>query len=58
MTETTIKIITTLKIIVFLMCIGLVILGHEYIGVKGTFVQLAGLAGILTLVWNYNRKFK
>lgn len=47
-----------LKLTTFFTCIGVVILGHEYIGLTGTLIQILGLGGMLLMVWNYNRKFK
>lgn len=49
---------TILTIVVFIVCIALVITGQRNAGAKGTGIMLLGLAGLIGLLWNYNRKFK
>lgn len=49
--------IRILKLLAFLVCFALVIVGQRFIGIPGTLTQIAGIAGILLLLWNYNRKF-
>lgn len=46
------------KALIFVASVLLVFIGHRYIGFMGLSIQLIGIAGILGLVWNYNRKFK
>lgn len=49
--------IIILKLLAFLVCVALVIVGQRFIGIPGTLTQISGIAGILLLLWNYNRKF-
>ncbi|WP_162840598.1 MULTISPECIES: DUF6903 family protein [Gracilibacillus] len=46
-----------LKIIFFLFCMFLIIYGQQTVGKIYLLYQLIGLAGLLFLLWNYNRKF-
>lgn len=48
---------TILKIFIFLISVFLVIYGQKTIGRNYLFIQLVGLAGLITLLWDYNRKF-
>lgn len=45
------------KIIVFLVSLGLVIYGQRTTGKAELGIMLVGLAGLLGLLYNYNRKF-
>ncbi len=59
MNEYTKKIITGLLVaIVFIVCIVLVIVGQKNIGPSGLLMMLAGLAGLLVLLWLYNRQYQ
>lgn len=59
MNEYTKKIITGLLVaIVFIVCIVLVIVGQKNIGPSGLLMMLAGLAGLLALLWLYNRQYQ
>lgn len=51
------KIKMVLKIVFFLLCLFLIIYGQKTVGKMYLLIQLVGLAGLLFLVWNYNRKF-
>lgn len=46
-----------LKIVFFLVCMFLVVYGQRTVGKGYLLLQLIGLAGLLFLLWNYNRKF-
>ncbi|MBS4209249.1 hypothetical protein [Bacillus sp. FJAT-50079] len=46
-----------LKILFFFFCMYLIIKGQKTVGRIYLLVQLIGIAGLLFLVWNYNRKF-
>ncbi|HLR61596.1 MAG TPA: hypothetical protein VK097_04050 [Lentibacillus sp.] len=46
-----------LKIVFFLFCMFLIIFGQRTVGKMYLLLQLIGLAGLLFLLWNYNRKF-
>ncbi len=45
------------KIIVFILFVGLVIFGQRTVGRGYLLIQLIGLAGIVLMLWDYNRKF-
>ena len=47
-----------IALIVFAVCIWLVVAGQRHIGPAGLGVMLIGLAGLVVLLWLYNRKFK
>ncbi|WP_166554432.1 MULTISPECIES: hypothetical protein [Clostridia] len=51
------KILLTVKVIFFLFCLFLIFSGQQTVGKWELFMQLVGLAGLLFLLWNYNRKF-
>lgn len=44
--------------IVFVVCVAMVIVGHRNIGLAGLGVQMLGLAGLIVLLWLYNRQYK
>ena len=44
--------------IVFVVCVAMVIVGHRNIGIAGLGVQMLGLAGLIVLLWLYNRQYK
>lgn len=44
--------------IFFVVCIALVIIGQRNIGWNGLLMELAGLAGLILLLWLYNRQYK
>lgn len=44
--------------VVFVVCIALVIIGQKNIGPQGLLMMLLGLAGLIVLLWLYNRKYK
>ena len=59
MNERTKKIITAIVVIViFVVCIGLIIVGQRNIGPKGLLTELVGLAGLVGLLAFYNSKYK
>ncbi|MGX7359730.1 DUF6903 family protein [Dolosigranulum pigrum] len=47
-----------LKFIAFLIFVYLVIYGQATVGRKYLLIQLVGVAGLVGLLWNYNRSFK
>lgn len=51
------KVSLILKIIFFAFCLFLVIYGQRTVGKGYLLMQLAGLTGLLVLLWNYNRKY-
>lgn len=59
MKDTTKKILTgILALILFAGCTALVIIGQRNIGPRGLLIQLLGLAGLVLLLWVYNRKYR
>lgn len=47
-----------IMIIVFIICLALIIIGQRNISGTGLAMELAGLAGFLTILYIYNRQFK
>lgn len=47
-----------IRIIILIVCVSLVIIGQKNIGYSGLIMMMAGLAGILLLLYFYNRKYK
>lgn len=45
------------KIIFFFICMFLIVYGQRTVGKMYLLMQFIGLAGLLFLLWNYNRKF-
>ncbi|WP_164704126.1 DUF6903 family protein [Clostridium isatidis] len=48
----------TINIIAFIIFLGMIIIGQKHIGIQGLCVMLAGLTGLLTQLFLYNRKNK
>ncbi len=46
------------QVIIFIVCLALVIVGQRNVGPQGTLVMILGLAGLIGLLYHYNRKFK
>ena len=44
--------------IIFVVCVALVIIGHRNVGLSGLGTQMIGLAGLIILLWLYNRQYK
>lgn len=44
--------------IVFVVCLALVIVGQRHVGPQGLLVMLLGLAGLIGLLWLYNRQYR
>ncbi len=44
--------------VAFIVCIALVVVGQRNVGLNGLGMELLGLAGLLFLLWLYNRKYK
>jgi len=51
------KVVRVLKIAFFIFCLFLIINGQRTVGKIYLLSQLIGLAGLLFLLWNYNRKY-
>ena len=53
------KIVIGLVILaVFAVCLLLVIIGQRNVGPQGLATMLVGLAGLIVLLWLYNRQYK
>lgn len=44
--------------VAFVACVALVIIGQRNIGPQGLLMMFAGLAGLILLLWLYNRQYK
>lgn len=59
MNDTAKKIIVGILVaIVFCVCVALVIVGHRNVGLQGLIIELIGLAGLIFLLWLYNRQYR
>ncbi len=59
MNENTKKILVGIIVaIVFVVCLALVIIGQKNIGPQGLAMEMVGLAGLIFLLWLYNRQYK
>lgn len=59
MNDTRKKIIVGILVaIVFCVCVALVIVGHRNVGLQGLIIELIGLAGLIFLLWLYNRQYR
>lgn len=47
-----------LAAVLFVVCIALVVIGQRNVGLPGTLIMLLGLAGLIGLLYAYNRKYK
>lgn len=45
-------------LIVFVVCVVLVVVGQRNIGAAGLMTQLVGVAGLVVLLWLYNRQYR
>ena len=53
------KIVTAIVVlIVFVVCVALVVIGQRNIGASGLMTQLVGVAGLVVLLWLYNRQYR
>lgn len=44
--------------LVFCVCIALVVIGQRHVGLDGLGLELLGLAGLIVLLWLYNRQYR
>ena len=59
MNEFTKKMVTAIVVlIVFVVCVALVVIGQRNIGASGLMIQLVGVAGLVVLLWLYNRQYR
>ena len=47
-----------IMIIVFIVCLALIFIGQKNISATGHCMELAGLVGLLVLLFIYNRRYK
>lgn len=45
-------------ILIFCICIALIIVGQKTVGIQYLLLQLFGLAGLLSLLYGYNKKYQ
>ncbi|MCI5700780.1 MAG: hypothetical protein MR308_10475 [Lachnospiraceae bacterium] len=59
MNEYTKKVIVGILVaIIFCVCIALVVIGQRNVGLQGLLIELIGLAGLVALLWLYNRQYR
>lgn len=59
MSEKMKKIVTmTILIVIFIISIVLTVVGQRNVGPAGLLTMLVGLAGLIFLLWFYNRQYK
>lgn len=59
MNETTKKVISAIVVfIIFVVCVSLIVIGQKNVGAPWLCMMLVGLAGLVFLLWLYNRKYK
>lgn len=49
---------TIIMVVLFVVFVALVIIGQRSIGAPGLLLMLAGVAGLVAMLWMYNRKYK
>lgn len=49
--------ISGLKIIFFVICMAMIVSGHQTIGRMNLLIMLIGVSGLLLLLYSYNQKF-
>ncbi|MEH7085054.1 hypothetical protein V7139_20265 [Neobacillus drentensis] len=49
--------VVILKLVVFIICLALIIIGQKMVGKLELGMMLLGLAGLLGLLYDYNRKY-
>lgn len=47
-----------LQVAVFIVCFLLIVYGQKNIGYTGLALQVVGLAGLLSLLWGYNKNYQ
>ncbi|WP_187373135.1 DUF6903 family protein [Bacillus rubiinfantis] len=51
------KILVIIKVVVFILCLALIVIGQKTVGKLELGLMLIGLGGLLALLYDYNRKF-
>lgn len=44
--------------IIAIVCLALIVVGQKHIGASGLIMELVGLAGLLTLLFLYNKRYR
>lgn len=44
--------------VIFVVCVALIVIGQRNVGPQGLLMMLVGLAGLIILLWMYNRQYK
>ena len=52
------KLLVLLKVIAFILCLALIFFGNKTVGKLNLGLMLIGLAGLLVLLYDYNRKVR
>lgn len=52
------KVKNLIMVIVAIICLALIVVGQKTISVSGLVKELVGLAGLLVILYLYNRRFK
>lgn len=47
-----------LKLVTFILCMVLIVVGQKNIGYVGLATMIVGLSGLLYLLWDYNKKYQ
>ena len=51
------NVLVIIKMVVFIICLSLIIIGQKTVGKPELGMMLLGLAGLLGLLYDYNRKY-
>lgn len=45
------------RVVLMVVCLYIIVLGHQMVGKEGVATMIGGLAGLLLLLWDYNRPY-
>lgn len=51
------KVKAWVRVVIMIICLIVLVHGHQMVGKAGVAVMLVGLAGLLALLWDYNRPY-
>ncbi len=46
-----------IRVVLMVVCLYIIVLGHQMVGKEGVATMIGGLAGLLLLLWDYNRPY-
>lgn len=46
-----------IRVALMVVCLYIIVLGHQMVGKEGVATMIGGLAGLLLLLWDYNRPY-